>query len=211
MFAIYTPNGRTFSGTLEELRKIDKLNKPNSVREHQFLDDLHNVTEKKYQVSSNAIDAYKKVIKKQNKISPIHHAYQIMTSPVEVLRGDTSLAVAIEKFEIFTYQVFPMIDNREQLIGMLSRQKIYEYILRNKTSYHEINKHKTLTELFLNEQSEAYSAEPVTDIRRIAVLSIENKIHSIPIVENTGRIVGIVSMTDIVKATATEPPLSLWC
>lgn len=211
MFAIYTPNGRTFSGTLEELRKIDKVNQPIASRKHQFLDDLNHAPEKKYQITSKVINAYKKVIKKQDEVSPIHHAYQIMTSPVEVLRGDNSLAVAVEKFEEFSYQVLPIIDNSKQLIGMLSRQNVYEYILRNKSIYHEKNKHKTLTELFLNEHSQVYSTEPVTDIRRIALLFIENKIHSIPIVENAGRIVGIISRTDIVKATATEPPLSLWC
>ena len=211
MFAIYTPNGRTFSGTLEGLRQIEKSNKLIAAKKHQFLDDLQNASGHTYQLTPNAVEAYKKVINKQGEIAPIHHAYQIMSSPIEVIRGDDSLAVAIEKFKNFSYQTFPIIDNREQLIGTLSRQNIYEYILRNKTIYHEKNKHKTLTELFLNEKSKAYSAEPVTDIRRIAALFIENKLHSIPIIESTGRIVGIVSRADIVNATIKEPPLSLWC
>ncbi len=211
MFAIYTPNGRTFSGTLEGLRQIEKSNRVNVTNKHQFLDDLQEVTGKKYQVTTTSVNAYKKAIKKQDEIAPIHHAYQIMTSPVEVLRGDDSLAVAIDKLKNFSYQVFPVVDSRGQLMGTLSRQHIYEYILRNKTVYHEKNKHKTLAELFLNEKSKAYSAEPVTDIRRIAALFIENKLNSICIIESTGKIVGIVSRTDIVNATIKEPPLSLWC
>ncbi len=211
MFAIYTPNGRTFSGTLEGLRQVEKSNKLIAATNHQFLDDLQNAAESEYQVTTNAIDAYKKVIKKQDDIAPIHHAFQVMTSPVEVLQGDNVLAVAIEKLKNFSYQVFPIVDHSGQLLATLSRQHIYEYILRNKTIYHKKNKHKTLTELFLNEKSKAYSAEPVTDIRRIAALFIENKIHSIPIVESAGKIVGIISRTDIVNATIKEPPLSLWC
>lgn len=211
MFAIYTPNGRTFSGTLEELREVKKSNKPVSARKHHFLDELSNATEENYQVTPNAIDAYKKVIKKKDKISPIYHAYQVMSSPVEVLRGSHLLTTAIEKLQKSSHQVFPIIDDNEQLIGMLSRQKTYEYMLNSKSGVIEKNKNKTLAELFFNGKSAAYSADPVTDIRRIALLFIENNIHSMPIVEDSGRIVGIITRADIVKAAIKEPPLSLWC
>lgn len=211
MFAIYTPNGRTFSGTLEGLIKVDKSNKAIAPKEHQFLDDLHNHTGKKYHVTSTAVEAYKKVIKKQDEISPIHHAYQIMSSPVQALRGDESFNTAIEKFEHFPFQELPIINRNNELIGSLSRHKVYEYILKNRATNHEIYKYKTLAELFLTNESKAYSAEPVTDIRRIAALFIENKLHSIPIIENTGIIVGIISRTDIIKAAIKEPALSLWC
>lgn len=211
MFAIYTPNGRTFSGTLEKLRKIEKSNRLNPTKEHQNLDDLHTIVTKKYHIAPNAVEAYKKIIERPNEKSPIYHAYQIMSYPVEVLKGDHLLDVAIEKITRFPYQEFPIINNRNLLIGSLTRQTIYEYMLKNKTTYNENNRTKTLTELFLNEQSEAYSAEPVTDIRRIAALFNENKVHTIPIIENTGKIVGIISRADFIKAIIAEPPLSLWC
>ncbi|MFT4929791.1 MAG: acetoin utilization protein AcuB [Phenylobacterium sp.] len=65
--------------------------------------------------------------------------------------------------------------------------------------------------MFLNGDSKVYATEPVTDIRRIAGLMIEKALHTMPIIENGGKIVGIISRTDIIKAVMTEPPLSLWC
>lgn len=211
MFAIYTPNGRTFSGTLEKLRKVENSNKAIAPKEHQFLDDLQNAPSKKYHLTSSAVNAYKKVIKKQHEISPIHHAFQIMSSPVHVLRGDDSFKVAIEKFKHLSYQELPIINYNNELIGSLSRQKTYEYLLKNGATVDEKKKYKTLAELFLTGASKAYSADPVTDIRRIAALFIENELHTIPIIENTGKIVGIVSRTDIIEAAIKDPALSLWC
>ena len=73
------------------------------------------------------------------------------------------------------------------------------------------DKTKNVQTLFLNEQSKVYTAEPVTDIRRIAALQVNNHLHTIPILEGNGKMVGIISRTDIIKAVSMDPPLSLWC
>jgi acetoin utilization protein AcuB len=211
MFAVYTPNGRSFLGTLEGLRTIEKSNRTTVLRKHQAIDDPQSPNTTKYSVSTNAVEAYRKVIKKQDEIYPIFHAYQVMSLPVEVLRGDDLFKVAIEKFTKLPFQEFPIINNKNELIGSLSRQQTYEFILKNQVTENKINANKTLAELFLNDSSKAYSAEPVTDIRRIAALFIENELHTIPIIENTGKIVGIISRADIIKAAIKDPALSLWC
>jgi len=48
-------------------------------------------------------------------------------------------------------------------------------------------------------------------VRRIATLLVEKNLDAIPIAEESGRLVGIVSRTDILKCTIADPPLSLWC
>ena len=134
-----------------------------------------------------------------------------MSSPVEVLRGHDLFKVAIEKFTKLPFQEFPIINYKNELIGTLSRLQTYEFILKNKSTENEKNNNKTLAELFLTGESKAYSAQPVTDIRRMASLFIENELHTIPIIEDTGRIVGIISRADIIKAAIKDPALSLWC
>ncbi len=210
MFAIYTPNGRTFAGTLEKLRKVEKTNGSTAPAKHNTLDDMHTITRHDYRVAPNMIAAYKQIVKRNEK-SPIYHAYQIMSSPVEVLKNDNSLKVVVEKFKKFSYHDYPIINSQQQLIGTLSRNDVYEYFLTKRSRFNGNNDTQTLQEIFLGKNSKAYSAEPVTDIRRISALMIENNLHAIPIIEDTGRIVGIVSKTDILTATIAEPPLSLWC
>lgn len=211
MFAIYTPNGRSFLGTLEGLRTVDKPNGAVTLRKHEDVDDPQSLFTKNYNISPKAIDAYNKVINKQGEVSPIYHAYQVMSSPVEALRGSDLFKVAIDKFRSHSFQDYPIINHNNELIGTLSRQQVYEFILHKCGGHVEKAQKKTLAELFLTDNSKAYSAAPVTDIRRIAALFIENALHSIPIIEDTGRIVGIISRTDIIKAAINEPALSLWC
>ena len=211
MFAIYTPNGRSFLGTLEGLRTVDKPNRAVTIRKHEEADDPQSLFGKNYDISPRVIDAYNKVINKQGEVSPIYHAYQVMSSPVEALRGSDLFKVAIEKFRSHSFQEYPIVNDKKELIGMLSRQQVYEFILHKCGGQIEKTQNKTLGELFLTNNSKAYSTAPVTDIRRIAALFIENALHSIPIIEDTGRIVGIISRTDIIKAAINEPALSLWC
>jgi acetoin utilization protein AcuB len=134
-----------------------------------------------------------------------------MTSPVEVIAANDLLPAVIKKFQQFSYQDFPIVNAQQQLIGNLSRQQLYEYMLKNGAVYNHGNKTKSVEELFLNKQSKIYTAEPVTDIRRIASLQVNNKLDTVPILEGNGNIVGIISRTNIIEAIGMDPPLSLWC
>ena len=208
MFAIYTPNGRIFSGPLEELYRVQKPKVSEKARSFEEFDEFSPILEKHYKPPTKAINAYKGLISKPDNKELICHAYQIMTSPVEVITDSDLLTTVIQKFRQFRYQDFPVINSQRQLIGILSRQQLYEYILKHGAV---ANKAKSVAELFINDQSKVYTAEPVTDIRRIASVQIKNKLHTIPILESDGQIVGIISRTDIIKAVIMDPPVSLWC
>jgi len=211
MFAIYTPNGRTFSGLLEDLYRVQKTDLSQQTRNYQEIDDFSNLNKGAYTPHNKAIAAYDKTINTPKQKELICHAFQVMTTNVEAISAGDSLEMVIEKFKLIPYQEFPIINNQQQLIGRLSRQQLYEYILKNGGVYKNGNKTKNVAQLFLDDQSKVYAAEPVTDIRRIAILQVKENLHTIPILENNGRMVGIISRTDIIKAITMDPPLSLWC
>ncbi|MBA6349147.1 MULTISPECIES: HPP family protein [unclassified Colwellia] len=211
MFAIYTPNGRSFSGPLEELYHVQKTQLTEQSRSFQELDELSPLLKKGYSPPPKAIDAYKDAISKTETKELICHAYQIMTYPVAVISASDTLTTVIKIFTERAYQEFPIVNSQQQLMGSLSRQQLYEYLLKHGTDVDKSAKSKSVADLFLNEHSKIYTAEPVTDIRRIAVLQVKNRLHIIPILENNGKVVGIISRTDIIKAVAIDPPLSLWC
>ena len=210
MFAIYTPNGRTFTGTLESLRGIDKTTSSNSIRAHQNTDDPQFKGNKQYLLPSKDIQAYKKVINKVGEREVIRHAYQVMSAPIQVLRAENTINSAIKKFKQYSFEEFPILDSLNKLIGTLSRKQLYEYIINN-SAVGTTNNKKSIKEIFLDYNSTTYTAEPVTDIRRISALMVEKKLHSVPILESTSTIVGVVTRTDIINAIITDPPLSLWC
>ncbi|MFT4929790.1 MAG: CBS-domain-containing membrane protein [Phenylobacterium sp.] len=125
MFAIYTPNGRTFSGPLETLRQIEQPQATNATRKHQDINDSQSFSEKNFTVTPKAIDAYRKTIKQpqQNK-EPIYHAYQVMTTHVHALSANSSLKTTIGQFQQHPFHEFPIIDSNYQLIGRLSRHQL---------------------------------------------------------------------------------------
>jgi CBS domain-containing protein len=54
------------------------------------------------------------------------------------------------------------------------------------------------------------SADPVTDIRRIANVMLTHDADGVPIVNDSAALVGFVSRSDVLRAVVAEPPLSLW-
>lgn len=54
------------------------------------------------------------------------------------------------------------------------------------------------------------TSNPLTDIRRVAKVMIDFKLHAIPIVDENDILIGIVSKTDIIKAVSHIPQFQLW-
>lgn len=54
------------------------------------------------------------------------------------------------------------------------------------------------------------AANPLTDIRRIARVMLDRDVDGVPIVNETGVLLGFVSRSDILRAVVTDPPLSMW-
>ena len=213
MFAIYTPAGRTFSGPLERLRRVEKTSYAEStVRVDQMGTDPHTLTENGadgYAISEKAAEQYRTLLPNESQREPVYHAYQIMSPVVRVLLSEWQLRQALEHFDQFPYQVFPIVDSQHQLIGVLSRRELYEYIISS--GIPTAKQTQRIADCFLTSDSKVYSVDPVTDIRRITALLVEKNLDALPVVEDTGRIVGIVSRSDILRCATADPPLSLWC
>ena len=54
------------------------------------------------------------------------------------------------------------------------------------------------------------TGDPVSDIRRVATLMHEFKLHGVPIVDQQVALLGIVTRSDILRAVTNVPPLNLW-
>jgi acetoin utilization protein AcuB len=220
VFAIFTPSGRIFSGSLEQLRRVEKTFKSNSTRQTGISHtDTGQADINRSQYGQKGTQAYKiptaktqsylTLLNEAKQREPIYQAYQVMSPNVQMILNSWTIAEALNQFQAFPYHLFPIVDSGRNLLGSLSRKNLYEFLLSHKSSQSAMT--QLISERFLDEETLAYSAEPVTDVRRIIRLLIDKNLDALTIVEENGQMAGIVSRSDILQCTVAEPPLSLWC
>lgn len=214
MFYIYSPQGRLFAGSMEKLRRIEKLPKTerSSFKEQPLEQEAEAKSGKhyeRYEVSKRAVEQYQSLLKKNAARDAVYHAYQVMSQPVVTLGTEDSWERVLAIFESHTFQVLPILSSSQQVVGTLSRRDFYPTLLANPALIK--SKNAVATDPLSNLNTPVVTADPVTDIRRIASVLVEHRLDAIPIVEDSHRLVGIVSRTDILRCATADPPLSLWC
>ena len=58
--------------------------------------------------------------------------------------------------------------------------------------------------------SRVISATPVTEIREIARVMLDERIHAVPILDHNRGLVGILTTRDLLEGIANHGPLELW-
>lgn len=51
---------------------------------------------------------------------------------------------------------------------------------------------------------------PATPIERAAATMIEHHVHGLPVVDDAGRLVGVITVTDLLATLVKSPPITLW-
>lgn len=217
MFYIFDSSGRTFSGTLEALRRVEKpahITPEQTIVRHPDTEDRppapsQDGNSSSYFVSKRNSQAYENMLKESGNREVVYHAYQIMSQPVQCISANWKLLDAVKQFRTFPFQAFPIVNSNKQLVGTLSRRHLYEFLLSENAVLE--SQQSLVANCLMNNDSKVYCADPITDVRRIATLLVENQLDAVPVVEDSGCLVGIVSRTNILKCAISDPPLSLWC
>ena len=100
----------------------------------------------------------------------------------------------------------PVISKENKIIGILSDRDILKCLCILECSENNIAD-KKVTEIMTRK---VITAGKLTDIRRIAKAMFENHVGTMPIVEDSGELAGIITRSDILYALVNYPPLSLW-
>lgn len=212
MFAIYDVQGRRFRDTLESLRKVQAPTRSDGNRGPR--DEASSSAPLNASKGGNpadhrsaterAVQAYRQTRNLSSR-EPIYHAHQIMTHPVSTLDIDVEIAEAWQTFQDLDIRQVP-VTAALLIVGMLSLDDLLKFVLVDGTQVRYLST-KTVQDAM---EQQVITADPVTDIRRIAQLMQEYRLHAVPIVDDRDVLVGIVSRTDILRTLANNPPLSLW-
>ncbi len=209
MFHIYTFNGVQYNVPLESLKKGDEIGRLEKSYQYRKVIEKKTADEKtggsggKFQ---HAVDAYRKSIKISDEREPILHAYTIMKSPVFTITPDINIADAWNIFQEKNVRHMPVLSSGGEIIGIISERDLLMrlIIIDNKIENHSDTKVADIM------TGEVITAGRLTDIRRIAKAMFEHHLGTMPIVDNAGRLEGIITRSDILFALINYPEIKLW-
>lgn len=213
MFAIYDIEGRRFRDTLENLRKVRETQASHGIQlrsnvsedETQLIPDTAGGKTGRTTVSSNALQAYREM-RHLNQREPIYHAYQLMSHPVSTVRMEMDIIAARRYFQERTFNQMPVLSAQQRIVGMLSVEDLLQFIIIDGEQVRYLRGKRVADAM----KQEVIAADPVSDIRRVAQVMQEYRLHGVPIVDERDALIGIVSRGDILRAVINDPPLDMW-
>ena len=215
MFAIYGVSGPIFQGTLEALSRMPPVVRRSSVTPARRIADdvaIESATAgNESQVASGsrsnqAIAAYKAMLPESLDRGPLYHADQIMTAEVIAVSARDEVVLAWRTLTRRQIHQTPVLDDTGRLVGLVSERNLLITLNVDAGEVRDVLV-KRVGDVMT---TPVVAANPLTDIRRIARVMLDRDVDGVPIVNETGVLLGFVSRSDILRAVVTDPPLSMW-
>jgi acetoin utilization protein AcuB len=138
---------------------------------------------------------------------PVRTAGQLMTeAPITIEPGATML-VAAALFEEATIRHLPVVDEGK-LVGVLSDRDV----LRGHASAEHRDEPAPRRARRVEQamSTRVLTATPKTPLREAARAMLDERISALPVVDDEGGLVGILTTTDILRALMRDAPVDLW-
>lgn len=166
-------------------------------------------SQKKPLVSHGGQKGYQKLAQQERR--PAILASQIMASPVVTLPPEATMAEAWELIRTRGFRHVPVVSRNKELVGIISdRDLLLEAgTICSKVSQQDNAGQEQMTIQCLIKRR-VLTASPDTGIREIARILFEERIGSMPIVDDKGILVGIITRSDILRTIVNNAPLDLW-
>ena len=213
MFAIYDIQGRSFRDTLENLRKVPEARASARIRSRpgasepvpRLIPNSSSRQTGKPPVSSKAIESYRE-IRHLNQREPVYHAYQLMSYPVSTVSMEMGIIDAQRHFQQQGFRQMPVMSAEHRIVGMLSVEDLLQFIIIDDGKMQHVSGKGVADAM----SPGVITADPVSDIRRVAQVMLEYHLHTVPIADDQDKLIGIVSRSDILRAVMNDPPLTMW-
>lgn len=206
MFSIYGIGGQVFSGPAEAMDRVNALARTRQARAIAREGDEFGVEAAASRPREDAIRAYRQMIHGDLERGPLYHAAQIMSHPVITVEAAHTVAGAWKTLRDHRIHQAPVIDRHCKLVGIVSERDLLTAIDLDGEQVIETHRREVRDVM----TTPVVAAAAVTDIRRIAVVMLDQGVAGVPIANDTGLLIGFVSRSDVLRAVVTDPPLSLW-
>lgn len=126
-------------------------------------------------------------------------AIDVMTERPVTVTADHSLAAAARILDDLAIRHLPVVDAGGELIGMLSDRDVRGVVAANDPA--EPRMSSRVVDLM---NGDVISAVPDDELVDIAELMVDNGVGAIPIVDERGTLVGIVSYVDVLRSMISD-------
>lgn len=155
--------------------------------------------------------AYQSTGKLKQDREPAINAHQIMSTKVVTLTLDSSIYEAWNLFREKRFRHVPVLSREHKLIGMLSDRALLRYAATTgQVPPYAPDSPQAKTSIRAITSLGVITATPDTRIREIARMMFEKRVGAMPIVDQYGNIVGIITRSDILRTLVNHAPLELW-
>lgn len=204
MFAIYNNGTVGFRSTSDNLYNLKNIEESQAIEfkpQEGFIEDFtkHN------KQNENALNSYKKMANIDTS-DIVFHVKDIMTKDCIYIDAKSSIQDAYNVLREYKIGQMPIVSFGKRIMGTIDKKMILN-LLMDDLENSKNTLEKKLEDLYL---PQLITADPQTDIRKVAKVMIDFKLHAVPIVEENGILIGIVSKTDIIKAVSHIPQFQLW-
>ena len=215
MFAIYGISGPVFQGTLENLGQVSPVLRNGPVMARRVGDQIAGTAppeESSFAAAlsgtrEQALDAYQAMLPQNLERGPLYQANQLMQRHIITVSSEDDVARAWHILVENQIHQAPVLDATLHLVGIIGE--------RNLLATLNINDDGPVRKLLAQRVGDVMTtpvvaASPATDIRRIANVMLDRDVDGLPIVNDSGALVGFLSRGDILRAVVNDPPLSIW-
>lgn len=213
MFSIYSTTGQNFRGTLEALMTVPELT---AVRHKRGLGRegeeaageprLPGQREAESDRFGQAVSAYHDMLRLSPERGPVLHAYQLMTRDVFTVRPEATVEEAWHALVGYHYGQAPVLDRTLRLVGQVSTWDLLTVINVEAGQVRDVLQRRVADVM----TSPVVSVDPVSDVRRVARVLLAHGLAGMPVMTEQHELVGIITRSDLLRALANDPPLSLW-
>ena len=139
-------------------------------------------------------------------LEPVYEVKDIMTRNCIYIDNESTIKDAYDSLKELDINQMPVVSFGKKITAMINKEQILNLLMNDIENSKNILK-KKLNDVYLDE---VITANPISDIRRVAKVMIDLRLDAIPIVDENDILQGIVSKTDIIKAISHIPHLQLW-
>ena len=226
MFSVYGTSGRLFRGSMEQLRQVGGVAALARARSVAAVgqdgrdaagESAAAFSAARARPASNddsnrsPLAAYTETITVNPPRHPLSMVRDLMSQTIITLRDTATVLQAWQVLSEKSVGQAPVVDAAGHLVGLLTRADLLKPERLPSPASHAL----AWSALMLQNVTTIMwtpvpSVAPDSDIRRVASVLLDTGLPGLPVVDETGLVIGFISRSDILRAVVTDPPLDLW-